>query len=104
MNKPRGRWVYADGDDGQQPVLPRGNTRMYAVKLTNFRRDGRLRGGTATIRRLQALFVAIEKRHPDAVQSPPTKTPMQVRIKRGGPVVAMIWPLKTPMPAAVTKQ
>lgn len=105
MTEKRGNWVYVEGERGAAPAqVPQGNTRLYAVKLTNLRRDGRVRGGTATIRRLNALFVAIEKRHPGAVQSPASKVPMTVRTRTAGPVVVMVWPLRQPAPIAGTKQ
>lgn len=89
----KGAWVYATGGEGQV-FLGASNSRLYAVKLTNLRRGGRVRGGTATIRRLTALLVAIEKRYPDAVQTSATANPMEVRARRAGPVVVTIWPLR----------
>ena len=99
----KGEWVFATGGDGKA-FFGASNSRLYAIKLTNLRRGGRVRGGTATIRRLNALLVAIEKRHPDAVQSPPSANPMEIRARRAGPIVVTIWPVRRIGPTVGTMQ
>lgn len=100
MKKPKKRWVEADRNSLPAPS----NARLYTVLLTNLRRNGRHRGGTATLARLTALMVAVAKRHPEWVQSPPTAVPMKLRSRPAGPVVLTIWPLMTVAPPSGTRQ
>lgn len=91
-------------EDGGKPtgeVVPKGNDRMWAITLVNFRRGRREQHGTATIYRLAAIFAAVGKRHPDSVKSSPhprdADKPIRVWLRRGGPLVLTVTPLEGPV-------